>query len=172
MKSHIIIGLYISLDFRQSWADPGSCSPSAYFMIFNRRYKCWKKCFQSSGRQIDCFESWSVLTHIVDVFPLFHVLHILQTFSMFSNPGLQDSTICRAIFLHITLMTQLELNLTILRLLVREIPILRTKRWTTEGGPHNVATYDLQALGTIGWTRAGGGQLWPSFLHQPPQVMT
>ena len=38
---------------------------------------------------------WSVLTHMVDVFHLFHVLHALQTFSMFSNPGLQDSTICR-----------------------------------------------------------------------------
>ena len=27
-------GLYISLDVLQSWADPGSCSSSAYIMIF------------------------------------------------------------------------------------------------------------------------------------------
>ena len=34
----------------------------------------------------------SVLTHMVDVF---HLFHVLQTFSMFYNPRLQDSTICR-----------------------------------------------------------------------------
>ena len=36
----------------------------------------------------------SVSSHLVDVF---HVFHVLQTFSVLSNPGLQDSTVSRAL---------------------------------------------------------------------------
>ena len=53
-------GLHISLDVLPSWADPGSCSRSSYvmFFFFNRRHKYRKiRCFKSSGRQIECFES-------------------------------------------------------------------------------------------------------------------
>ena len=34
---------------------------------------------------------------MVDVFHLFHVLYVLPTYSMFSHPGWQDGTICRAL---------------------------------------------------------------------------
>ena len=47
----------------------------------------------------------SVLTLLIDVFHLFHVLHVLKTFAMFSNPGLQDFTICRALPLSFCIVT-------------------------------------------------------------------
>ena len=85
MKSHIIIGLYISLDFRQSWADPG-CSPSEYFMIFNRRYKCWKKVFSviwSTNRVfwiMKCFNSSSWCFTSFPCSPYSpNFLHVLQS---------------------------------------------------------------------------------------------
>ena len=47
----------------------------------------------------------SVLSHLFDVFLLFHFLHVshvldvLHTYSMFSRPGWQDSAICGALSL-------------------------------------------------------------------------
>ena len=44
------LGLHNSLDVLQSWADPGSCSPSAYVKIFDGHDKCRKiECSESSG---------------------------------------------------------------------------------------------------------------------------
>ena len=43
----------------------------------------------------------SVLSHLADVFHLLHVflvLHVLPNYTMFSHPGWQDGTTCRAMF--------------------------------------------------------------------------
>ena len=87
-------GIYISLDVLPFWADPESCSPSSFVMIFLtidiKDIKC------------DMVAKKSVLCHLV--FHLFHVLralyflHVLPTYPMLSHPGWQAGAICRTLF--------------------------------------------------------------------------
>ena len=63
--------------------DLGPWSPSSYVMIF-------------SAVAINVMKL-SVLSHLDDVFHLFHVLYVLPTYSMFSHPGWQDGIICGAL---------------------------------------------------------------------------
>ena len=81
-----------SRDLNFVWCFPSLSWPRIMFSkricFFICRDICFERdCFESSGWQIDCFESWieyfeSQITHLVD---LFHVLHVVQTFSMFSS---------------------------------------------------------------------------------------
>ena len=53
-----VTGLHKSFDVLQSWAEPGSCSPSACYDFFDHRHKCHElEWFESSVWQIECFES-------------------------------------------------------------------------------------------------------------------
>ena len=76
-----ITGLYILLHFLPAWADPRSCSPSAYMRLENIYVKIFQLCFKLSG--------WR--------FPSFYMFHV---FSMSSLLGWQDGTTCRALQHH------------------------------------------------------------------------
>ena len=76
-----ITGLYILLDFLPAWADPRSCSPSAYMRLENIYVKIFQLCFKLSG--------WR--------FPSFYMFHVC---SMSSHLGWQDGTTCRALQHH------------------------------------------------------------------------
>ena len=63
-------------------------------MIWFVRQKCRKvECFESSGWQIGCY----IVFHLFQVIHAPHILDVFQTYSMFLNLGLQDSTICGAL---------------------------------------------------------------------------
>ena len=109
---HLSPGLHQSLDVLQSWADPESCCTIAFAMTFstvainavlyiivvsviwltNRVFWVINIVFWIINRvfSVLCFKA-DFFLHLFDVFSLFHVLHILQTYSMFSHPGWQDS---------------------------------------------------------------------------------
>ena len=76
-----ITGLYILLHFLPAWADPRSCSPSAYMRLENIYVKIFQLCFKLSG--------WR--------FPSFYMFHV---FSMSSHLVWQDGTTCRALQHH------------------------------------------------------------------------
>ena len=62
---------------------------STYYDFFNRSHKYHKiECFESSGwqiecfeSQIECFESWTVLSHVEWTFPMFSVFSQLTSCS-------------------------------------------------------------------------------------------
>ena len=112
-------GLHQSLDVLLSWADPESCCTIAFAMTFstvainavlyiivvsviwltNRVFWVIYIVFWIINRvfSVLCFKADFAL-YLFDFFSLFHVLHILQTYSMFSHPGWHDSTICGVLF--------------------------------------------------------------------------
>ena len=111
-------GLHQSLDVLLSWADPESCCTIAFAMTFstvainavlyiivvsviwltNQMFWVLNIVFWIMNRvfSVLCFKA-DFFLHLFDVLYLFHVIHILQTYSMFSHPGWQDSTISGAL---------------------------------------------------------------------------
>ena len=72
--------------------------------FFNRHHKFWIKYFESCGWQIERFESQkeclshknSGLSHMVDIFLLFHVLDVLRILHVlptYSNSPIRDGRI-------------------------------------------------------------------------------
>ena len=80
-------------------------SKSVFYDLFSRRHKCRiRECFESSGCQLEwqtqyLNQKYSVWSHLLNFFHVLNDLHDLPTFSIFSHPGWQDGTTCRALHL-------------------------------------------------------------------------
>ena len=87
--------------------------------------------------------------HLVDVFHLFHDLHIFQTYSMNSHPGWQDATIFAALFLAQPRPYQISQKKSTLALLIASESCWR--RWQRKSVDHLMLSskYDLQCLTVV-----------------------